>query len=758
THEDDAVRALLAAWGMQERARHVARSLYDRAGVQVRIRVGLNTGLAVYSSVGGQQKLERTVIGDTVNLAARMETAAKPGQILLTADTREAAGDAFRFRKLPAVSVKGKSEPVKVFEIVGLGTSSPVGKREHPEVFVGRRMDWAMLESAFRGAIAGRPQFTLITGDPGSGKSALAARFLTFAAARGATVIRTRAQSFFQTTGGDLVKALLLNLLQIPVDATADAARERIAQALSGPFPDDARAVDLIGTLIGLAPADTGLASLDPKALRQGAWEALAGWLVAMARGTILVVSVSDLHWADAGSLEWLDALCWSLSQAQGATVLVLGQHRTGEIEALPGLDAPLETTHVALRPLDLTEARELGMALLLAGDKVADGKLSRAQSALLERAIARADGNPFYLTELIQASGDREDAALPTSVRGAVAARLDALASPLRETLQVMAVAGRRCDPRLLAGVVEQDVERELAELIRLRYLRPLPDGQVEFSQTIVHETALESLLMAHRRELHRRIGLAIEQRARVGTTLGNLGATLAHHFTEAEDPARAARYHFIAGRQARAGFANAAARNHMAQALEWRKKAGDAPSLPPIVDILLDLATVERGLADYQAALAHLDELAALGPETPSSKRERAETLYRTGDLSRSLALFKEASRAQDAAPVDAALALAGAANVLRLRGDYRQAIGMAQQAQRALESLKRPAEAALALSVAGICHHRTGRYAESEAVHEEALRLREIAGDLVGAARSRLNLGIALTAQKRWDEAQS
>jgi class 3 adenylate cyclase/tetratricopeptide (TPR) repeat protein len=757
-HEDDAVRALLAAWGMQERARHVARSLYDRVGVQVQIRVGLNTGLAVYSSVGGQQKLERTVIGDTVNLAARMETAAKPGQILLTADTREAAGDAFRFRELPAVAVKGKSEPVNVFEIVGLGTGVPVGKRDHPEVFVGRRMEWAMLESAFRGAIAGRPQFTLITGDPGSGKSALAARFLTFAAARGATVVRTRAQSFFQTTGGDLVKALLQNLLQIPVDAAADTARERIAQALSGPFPDDSRAVDLIGSLIGLAPADPGLATLDPKALRHGAWEALAEWLVVMARDSVLVVSVSDLHWADAGSLEWLDTLCWSLSQAQGATVMVLGQHRTGEIASLPGLDAPIETTHVALRPLGLTEARELGMALLLAGDKLPDGKPTKEQSALLERAVARADGNPFYLTELILASHGREEAALPTSVRGAVAARLDALAPPLRETLQVMAVAGRRCDPRLLAEVVEQDVERELAELIRLRYLRPLPDGQVEFSQTVVHETALESLLIAHRRELHRRMGVAIEHRARVGTTLGSLGAILAHHFTQAEDPARAARYHFIAGRQARAGFSNAAARNHLAKALEWRRKAGDAPDIPPVADILLDLANVERSLSDYQAALAHLDELAAVRPDTPASKRERAETLYRMGDLSKSLALFKEASQSQDEAPIEAALALAGAANVLRLRGDYRQAIGMAQHAQRALETLRRPGEAALALSVAGICHHRTGRYAESEAVHGEALRLREVAGDLEGAARSHLNLGIALTAQKRWDEAQN
>ncbi len=653
------------------------------------------------------------------------------------------------------------------------------------EVFLGRDAELMALERAFQAATGGRPQLVLVSGEPGSGKSALSARFLASAAAQGAAVIRARARSSDPGSGGDLPRALVGDLAAVEPADGPERLRDRIALALGGFFPDDTRRVDLIGYLLGLAPRDSRMAGLEPKALRQAAWDVLADWIMAMARVHAVVVSVSDLHSADAASLAWLESLVWTVAQTRRDNpILVLVQHRTGAPECLPGLTAPVEATAIALKPLSEGQSWQIAIATLAgiggSGPGMPVGpstripaepgkppNLSQAATALVGRAISRADGNPFYLGQILRtlvesgrlacgagrwnARAGSADVPLPASVRGAVAARLDAQEAPLRELLQVAAVAGRRFEPGVLTEVVGQDVEPGLAALIRLRYLRPLPDRRIEFAQSVVHEAALESLPVDQRRDLHRRLGLALE--ARHGS---RSASTLAHHFALAEDAGRAARYHYVAGKQARAAYANPEAREHFVAALEWVSRSEEDADLPPTGGILLELAIVERVLGDFASAIARLDRRATIEPESPASLRARAETLYRCGELAGALQTYQTARDLAGPELVEAALAQAGAANVLRLKGDYLRAIVEAEAARADLERAGHLADAALALGVAGICHHRNGDDAEAANAHAWALRLREEAGDMEGVARSLGNLASIEAAHGRYQPA--
>ncbi len=614
----------------------------------------------------------------------------------------------------------------------GLGESQAEDARAAPEVFVGRQAEWGTLQQVFARAEGGRPQFALISGDPGMGKSALAGRLLAFAREAGARVVAARPAVHVGEGGGNLVRALLFELVgadpaQNPVDLRTHVSRELAASA-----PDDDRLADLLCHLLGLAPRDGQLSGLEPRSLRQTAWKAMSDWLAAQAAETPLVISLSDLQRADEGSLEWLDALCWHLGHAERCRILIVGQYRTGALDPLPGIDSPIDLTNIALRPLAAEDARILASALLGAG---------REAEPLAARAVAKAEGNPFFLTQLILAAAGNPDAPLPDSIRATVASRLDDLAPERRDVLDIAAVAGRRFDPSVVADVAGRDVERDLADLLAGRFLRSRPDRRIEFAQTLVQETAHELLSPARRADLHRRVGLAVE--ARLGA---RAAIPLAHHFAEAGEPPRAATYGWLAGCQARSAYAFGAARQHLEAALCWLDRAEPgAKGLPDRAEILLLLSGIARGLGDYGRAVACLDERARLAPETAASLRARGEALYRKGELAQALASFERAGDFKEAEPAEAALARAGAANVLRLKGDLRGAAALADEARATLEGLGRSADAAFASSVAGICFYRTGRYREALAVHDGALRLREGAGDLEGMARSHSNLGI-------------
>ncbi|MBM3266624.1 MAG: AAA family ATPase [Candidatus Sericytochromatia bacterium] len=611
-----------------------------------------------------------------------------------------------------------------------------------PEIFVGREAEWESLRRIFARASAGRPQFALISGDPGVGKSALSRRFLGHVAEAGARVVTARLAGGGREGGTNLLRELVCDLLDIDPTWGAAELRGHLERALPG---DEAgsREADLFGYLCGLAPRNPRLVALEARALRRGAWEAFADHLTALAASRPVVIGLGDIQQADAASLEWLDALCWHLGQVQEVAIMAIGQFRTGSLDPLPGIDSPIDLTSIALRPLPPAEARVLATALLPdSGDDLISG------------AIARAEGNPFFLTQLLAAALERPGGSpLPDSIRAAVGARLDTLAPASRAVLDLAAIAGRVFDLQVVAEAAGRDISPEVAAFGSARFWLVRPDLQVEFAQTLVHECAEAAIPRERRAELHLLVGRALERR------LGPRAAgRLAWHFAEAGAAGRTAYYSWLAGCQARSACAISDAGEHFAAALVWLDRApAGTPDLPDRAEILLRLAGTARAVGQYGPALSHLDARAFFTPETAASLRERGEVLYRKGELSGALSSFERAISLAAAEPAEAALAEAGAANILRLMGDLRGAAARAHAARATLEGLGRSADAAFASSVAGICLFRSGRFAEALSVHEGALALREAAGDVEGIARSHSNLGITHAALGNRDAAQ-
>jgi class 3 adenylate cyclase/predicted ATPase len=771
-HEDDPERAVRAAWEMQVSAQEFSTKLERQTGIGLKVRIGLNTGLVVAGAVGGSQRSDYTVIGDTVNLAQRMEANARPGKILVTSETFLQTRHAFRFDSLAPITVKGKSEPVEVYEVVGPRPRAIRAVEDDIRV-VGRDAELERLDDAWRRAKAGKPQAVLLSGDVGQGKSALSRRFLS-TIRPDAQIHGTRCLSFEQQTAYALTGSLLLGCLGLPEFAPSAQISAHLRQFLSGIFPDDAGLADRLGHLLGLQPELPDIRSLSPRQLRTSAFLALNDLIVRLAAQGPLVLSLEDLHWADDASLEWIRSLLDRLSGADAdQPVMVLIQARPESDLNAPELDSRIAFMTIALRPLDKASSLDLG-AMLLGATLEA---LSPQVRAVLERACDKAEGNPYFLAEMLRGlreagvlvqeralwvvAKSAEEAAMPASIRSAIAAHLDRLPAAMRKLVQVAAVIGRRFDAALLARVLGDDPTSTVADLVHQKILVQRTGGGLSFVQGVIQEVAYGHLLLSRRRELHRQVGIALEETLGDDVTLH--ASTLAHHFEQVDDAVRAARYRFWAGRRARAAFSNAEAVLNFEKAVTWLDRASKAPDtaaagiLPPRSELLLDLALTQTQLGNLDEAMAHLDAVASFAPPAARVVRARGDVLERQGKIEEALAEYDRAAKlAED--PLEAARAAAAIGNVRRRLGQYREAIAISQEAQAQLLALSQPAEAAVAHGVLGICYHRMGDSEEASRHHAAALRLREQAGDVDGLARSHNNLGIIGSSLGRFAEAQS
>ncbi len=767
-HEDDAVRACMAAWDMQANARAFSADLLKRTGIDLKIRIGLNTGLAVYAAIGSHYKADTTVMGDTVNVAQRMESHAQAGRVLVSAMTRRAIGDAFDVRALPPIQVKGKAVPLEAFELERPRTQMRMLTRQAVPL-IGRVAELGQLEAAFKAASGGRPQIVAVTGDAGVGKSAVVRHFLFGAQARGAAVIRARAQSFDLGDYHSVVGSVVEDMFSLTPGLSG---AERIARIAEHPAVRRSRKTMAPELLAALTTADmpaASLAQLPPQALKEAAYAALSDALIAAAGANTLLVSLANLQWADAGSLAWLEQFAARLGEHAGdLRIVVVCQARSDSHMKWPDVDEGVGLRILTVAPLAEAEARALALACL---DARPDD-LAPPVSRLVAHVVSQSDGNPFYLTEILRQlvddgivvrtegtweSGPHAEAwAVPASVRSAVSARLDRLAQPLRDVVQAAAILGRRFDASLLRVLAGADIEAALADLVALKIFSALPHDRLEFGQAVVQDVAYDSLLARQRSALHRRAAETIEAATEIRDPVAPL---LGYHFAAGEVASKAILYLVRAAALAMPTFNVEEAAAYLQRAVAiHRKAAADAKEgLPPIGTLLLELALAEWGLGRTDEALAHLAEAEAEEGPRPRIFRIRGEILARRGDLDGATAAYRAVSAPGFDSPVEAALALAGIADVHRRLADFKKAIALSRSALALLKELDRPADCATAHGVLGLCHFRLGQHHEALAEHSGALQLREAIGDLAGVARSLNNLGMVESGFGRWEAAQ-
>ena len=520
-HEDHAVRACYAALRMQESLKRYADDTRRSHGVEVQIRVGLNSGEVVVRSIGSDLRMDYTAVGQTTHLAARMEQLALPGTVRLTGETVRLAEGYVEVRSLGPIPVKGLPDPIEIFELTGAGTARTrlqAAALRGLTRFVGRDAEVEHLRRVLGQAGAGRGQVVAIVGEAGVGKSRLTYEFTHSHRVQDWLILEASSVSYGKATSYLPVIDLLKGYFKI---GDRDDHREMRAKVLGRVLGLDRALEPLLPPLLALLDVpveDPAWQNLDPPQRRQRTLDAVKRLLLRESQVQPLLVVFEDLHWIDGETQALLDSLVESLGSAR---LLLLVNYRP-EYEHRWG--SKTAYSQLRLDSLPAESAAELLAALL-----GPDPGLAPLTQMLVKR------GNPFFLEETVRTlvetgalAGERgayrltrpvEALQVPATVQTILAARIDRLPPEEKRLLQAASVIGKDVPFALLAAIAEQPEEalrRGLAHLQEAEFLyetRLFPDLEYTFKHALTHEVAYGSLLQERRRALHARIVEALER-----------------------------------------------------------------------------------------------------------------------------------------------------------------------------------------------------------------------------------------------------
>jgi class 3 adenylate cyclase len=619
-HEDDAERAVRA--GLEIEA--AVTGLETRGTERLAVRIGIATGLVVVGDLVGEGSAqEQAVVGETPNLAARLQALAEPGQIVLAGATRRLVGDLFRLRDLGRQTVKGFADPVEAFVVEGAAAAESrfEAARRGLTDLVGRAAESAILRDRLREAWAGAGQIVLLSGEAGIGKSRLGAQLAAEVASEPHMRLRYQCSPYHRDSVLHPFVVQLGRAARLAPDDPATTQLDKL-EAILAPARI-AETAPLFAFLLSIPTGDR----YPPLALRAAQQRrltlaALLDQVEALARQKPVLMLFEDAHWADATSLEVLDL---TVERVRALPVLVMITFR-------PEYEAPWTgLSHVTSIALDRLAPAEVETLV----GHVAGQPLPPEVTAQI---VAKTDGVPLFVEELTKAvlesgllvagpqgwhlDGPLPPFAIPATLQDSLAARLDRLA-PVKEIAQIGAAIGREFSYPLLRAVAGRDEPALRAALAQLEEAELLfrsgmpPDARYTFKHALVQDTAYETLLRSRRQMLHGQIADALrEQFAAVEPEL------VAHHLTQAGLDEPAIEWWGKAGDQAsrRSAFKEAAA--HLGKAIELSDKlAATAPSAAPGIDWLRLQTSLGNALIyaegyqapETRAAFARARELAS-------------------------------------------------------------------------------------------------------------------------------------------------
>ena len=543
---DDAERAVRAALTVRDTI--AAMDEADRR-LELKVRIAVNTGEALVIVNARPALGEAMVTGDVVNTAARLQTAAPVGAVLVGEDTYRATKEAILYAPTAAVEAKGKEQLVPAW--IALQEARLPGDRPARGPLVGRSHELDVLRGTWeRVASERRPHLVTIIGPAGVGKTRLASEFAEMVRERGGRTVRGRTLPYRESTAYSALAFQLKQLCGIFETDSVDAASKKLDDAVSTLLPPtEAKAVTKhLGIILGLDPAGT-------IADRESLFFSIRSFIEAVAADQPTMLVFEDIHWADVSLLDLVELLA---ARLRDLPVLVLALARPELFDLRPGWGGGLLAhTALPLGALDVTDAT--GLATHRLADGGATDSLDRAADL-----AAIADGNPLFIEQLAAALAESGDASapLPTTVREIIAARLDALPPRVRAVLLDAAVAGRVFWRGALERMAEEPqaltdalAELERRELIARQTVSAFEgQQQYSFNHVLVRDVAYELLPRAARRERHREAALYFEE---VGRDSGEVGAALARHWRDAGDSAKAVDYLVAAAEIAEHGWA---------------------------------------------------------------------------------------------------------------------------------------------------------------------------------------------------------
>lgn len=775
-HENDPELAVRSALDMQKAAAEFESIAHAQLGATLQIRIGVHSGPVVAGVLGTQQQAAYTVLGETVNLAARLQSAARPGGALVSARVYQQTRAFFNFQTAGTVQIKGFDQPIVVYEVIGdrselLPTRGIAGVSS---IFLGHDAELAQLRELSAAFLRDRHgRVVVVQGEAGLGKSRLVREWLATPIGGEAVIWRGHGLPYTEGVGYAAFRSLLQDALR--AYGPPDTWEAHITPALR-PF---------LRQLLG-APlsADEQLAfrNLEPERVKQLTTLSVREWLMGEARTRPVILIIDDFHWADDLSREMLQAVV-NLVRELPVLLCVMTRpqpEKPLKLDVAPA-DQPLAapvSVKIELKPLSANHSRALLGHLV---------NLNDLSEPIINTILARSEGNPFYIEEFVRvliekdvlkpgdgqwrvgSTVELQTIDIPTSLGGLMMTRFDRLPKDSQQVLRSAAVLGLQFAARLLeeverrqhgSGSVQPVVER-LIDMGMLEDRREGGELAYAFSHILSQETIYNSILHSQRPGLHRTVAEAIE--ALYADDLANQAEALALHYDRARVREKAMRYAVQAGDRARARFANHEAIEYYSRALQlsqhlsgcegarWRATIG-------LGEVEQLIGEYEEAIAFYQATLEEWSEASA--EDRAWAMLKLAQVWDKRGNLPEAQNWLRQALAQLDHAP--------GSAPELRAQvysdlgwlglrqGDLTAAKDWLEQGLALVGDTEQYGVLSSILNRLGAVYYNRSEWRQAAGYVERALELREKLGDVVGYARSINNLGILKQASGDWDGA--
>ncbi len=782
SHENNAERAVRAALDMQADVAQLSRELYPTIDVELGMRVGLHSGLVVVGGVGSNLMMDYTAIGDTVNLAHRIEEAAPPGTILVSESVYRQTHKLFDCQQISVLNPKGISYPVPAFRVAGTriqpgllrgleGLRAPLTGRDEELKRLG-----TIADELFKKELG---QFVLITGEAGLGKSRLTAEFKTLLAPVNSAILEGQSLAYRRSVSYWMFLDVLYNYLGATPATPPAQIRERLIQLVYRAL--DTKAAEFLPFfehLLSLPHSDPAqaehLSYLDGGQLRQQTLLGVRNLLLAEARRQPLVLILEDLHWADEASLGLLRYLLETLPQAP---IIIIGITRRIEDKSLVELVDWAKThlrTHyhqIDLRSLSEDQSERLLVQLL---------EMPNIPHDIQAEILQRASGIPFYLEEILRMLIDAEaiqrvkgrwqlmpganvgTMGVPENLEGLILARFDRLTSVERRILQIASVIGKKFSLSVLETVFDSTAPYNLVQELGILELREFiltlqgsPNPEYTFRHILMSDAIYSTLLRRESSRIHGQVAQAIE--TIYADRLESQVELLANHYRFSPALDRALHYLIIAGQKAARNNVNEQALQHFEAGIAILDKVTHQPT--QAIALRMGLGDVLVFFGDYTAARNHYQAALQVisGQEKPYAYledqcalyRKIAKTQERQGEYDRSIADLKLAETVLQSAgrdlPVERARILNDIAWIHFRLGNISEAKQLLLESLELVENTDAyDAIASIFNRLGGIAYNQ-GDWDLAAGYLRKSIAIRESVHDVVGLATSFNNLGL-------------
>src|SRR6201997_383101 len=564
--EDHAVRACLATLGIQEEAARLAADIRRRDGIELQLRVGLNSGQVIVGEIGSGP-FGYTAIGDQVGMAQRMESVAPPGGVMLSASTARLVDGAATLGESELVQIKGADAPVPAHRLLGVPEGRhAVGRAESN--LVGRRWEMSPVEGLLERVIDGHGAVVTVVGSPGIGKSRLVREMAAIAAGREVEVFSAYCESHATDIAFHVVARLLRAAIGVG-DLDGPAARDRLRSRVPEADPED---LLLFDDLLGIADPEVALPKIDPDARRRRLTALVNA--ASLARRTPAVYVIEDAHWIDEVSESMLAEFLTVIAETPSLVLVTYRPEYRGALSQVAGAQT------IALAPLSDSETAGLVSELLGSNHSV---------GGVITMITEKAAGNPFFAEEIVrdlaergvlrgnrsayECTADIGEVSVPATLQATIAARIDRLDPKAKRTLSAAAVIGSQFSRDLLETLGVDPVLEDLVGGEFIAQIRLTRQSEYVFHHPLVRTVAYEAQLKSDRAELHRRVALATESGDPAAAEEN--AALIAEHLEAAGDLHAAYQWHMRAATWA-------TNRDIAASRLSWERAQAIADALP--------------------------------------------------------------------------------------------------------------------------------------------------------------------------------